>query len=299
MEKIPTPQQGKHKYTSIILWLFIIVYFLVNVVNRVFPESIPRIVYTTLCIFLPFFFAIIHGIRRYGIKNLLVFLIVCLVISNFYENLSIMTGFPFGDYYYSANLGPKIFLVPFLIGFAYFATGYLSWVLAEALIGAVNPILKKGNIFFVPLIAAFAMASWDFTFDPFSSTMNGDWVWLHGGGFFGVPFGNFLGWLFCVFTFYQIFGFYLSRQKQESFEKIAPQNKNFWYQAALFYAFTGIDNIFVLFTLKDSIVTDPAGRSWHTNDIYYSLALTTIFTMFFIALLSAIRIKENDKILTG
>lgn len=296
MDKTPAAVQGAHKYVSSILWLFIAVYLLVNVLNRVFPESIPRIVYTSLCIFLPFFFAIIHGTRRYGFKNLLVFLIVCLVISNFFENLSILTGFPFGHYYYSDNLGPKIFLVPFLIGFAYFATGYLAWILAQAMLGAVNPILKKGNIFFIPLIASFGMASWDFTFDPFSSTMNGDWVWLNGGGFFGVPFGNFLGWLFCVFTFYQMFGIYLSRQKKETFDKIAPQNKAFWYQAALFYALTGIDNIFVLFRLKDSIVKDPTGREWHTSDIFYSLALTTIFTMFFIGILSAIRIRQNEKI---
>ena len=46
-----------------------------------------------------------------------------------------MTGFPFGWYHYSDALGPKLFLVPLLIGPAYFGMGYLSWALARAILG--------------------------------------------------------------------------------------------------------------------------------------------------------------------
>src|SRR5437016_5291920 len=57
-------------------------------------------------------FALIHGAERYGWSCILVFVIICLLVSNASENLSILTGYPFGRYYYTDVLGPKLFLVP-------------------------------------------------------------------------------------------------------------------------------------------------------------------------------------------
>src|SRR5262245_5726171 len=50
----------------------------------------------------------------------LIFFVITFIVSNFYENLSILTGFPFGHYHYTETLGPKLFLVPLLIAPAYF-----------------------------------------------------------------------------------------------------------------------------------------------------------------------------------
>ena len=46
------------------------------------------------------------------------------------KNTSILTGFLFGHYHYTDALGPKLFMVPLLIGPAYFANGYVAWVIA-------------------------------------------------------------------------------------------------------------------------------------------------------------------------
>ena len=40
---------------------------------------------------------------------------IAFTVSNFYENLSLLTGFPFGHYHYTEALGPKLFLVPNLL----------------------------------------------------------------------------------------------------------------------------------------------------------------------------------------
>ena len=66
----------------------------------------------------------------------LIFFVITFIVSNFYENLSILTGFPFGHYHYTETLGPKLFLVPLLIAPAYFGCGYLAWSLAHVLVGA-------------------------------------------------------------------------------------------------------------------------------------------------------------------
>src|SRR5258708_1129573 len=82
-------------------------------------------------------FTLIHGAARYGWRGILGFVVICLLVSNASENLSILTGFPFGRYYYTDVLGPKLFLVPVIIGGAYAGAGYLSWIVAHVLIDNV------------------------------------------------------------------------------------------------------------------------------------------------------------------
>lgn len=289
----------KQKSVSAILWVLVTLYALLVIVTSIFPDSVTGIVYILLIVGIPFAFAIVHGKLRYGWKNILFFIISCLVISNIYENVGVMTGFPFGPYYYTGNLGPKIFLVPVSIGIAYCATGYLSWILAHVLLGNITSSLSKANVFFIPLISSFIMVSWDLSFDPSSSTIDNDWIWGKGGGYYGVPFSNFIGWFLCVFTFYQVFALYISRQSVAILDNVSVQNKSFWYQAALLYGFTGLNYILARFSAENKTVTDQAGKSWSTADIYDAIALAGIFTMLFTTVLSLIRIKENKKILSG
>lgn len=281
------------KSISSILWLIALLYAAVLLGSYIFPQVITRIIYILASVALPFIFTVIHGWSRYGMRNILFFIIVCLIVSNSFENLSIMTGFPFGNYHYSDNLGAKIFYVPYIIGFAYLAMGYLSWVVAQVLLGSYKPALHGLSIFFVPLIASFCMSSWDFTFDPDSSTINHDWIWENGGGYSGVPFSNFLGWLFCVFTFFQIFAFYISKRPQSEFNKI-PQSKSFWYQGIFFYSLYGVNAVLKRYFLENRSVTDQTGKTWFTGDIFDTIALASIFSMLFISILSFARVKQEE-----
>jgi uncharacterized membrane protein len=66
--------------------------------------------------------------------------------------------------------------------------------------------------FAVPIVAAFIMVGWDVCLDPGSSTIAHIWIWENGGGYFGVPLTNYLGWYLTVFTFLQLFALYLARR---------------------------------------------------------------------------------------
>lgn len=46
-------------------------------------------------------FTCIHGIKRYGAKNLFAYCVIAFCISVFLEAVSIHTGFPFGNYYHT------------------------------------------------------------------------------------------------------------------------------------------------------------------------------------------------------
>src|SRR5260370_28082552 len=162
--------------TRTILWVLAAAYAIALIANISFGLSIPIAVVLSISVA----FALIHGAVRYGWKGLAAFIAICLVVSNILENTSILTGFPFGHYHYTDALRPKLFLVPLLIGPAYFANGYLPLGLGNALIGDVRRKSRAFTTFSVPLIASFLMLLWHLSFDPQASTIQRLWIWEQG-----------------------------------------------------------------------------------------------------------------------
>lgn len=279
------------KLTSNILWALIAVYAFAVLLPPLFPklESPINAAINTAALSA---FALIHASVRYRVRDVAVFVVVCLVVSNIMENLSIMTGFPFGHYYYSDALGPKLFLVPLLIGPAYFGTGYVAWALANVFLDGADRRNDLLSVVGLPVIAAFLMASWDFCLDPTNATIGKQWIWQNGGGYFGVPYGNFIGWILTVYVFYQIFAVYLS--KQTTLPNVVT-DKTYWYQAACLLLIIALRFQADFFGLPNKSVTDATGRIWQTGDIYTTGALASIFTLIFASVLGFIKIARMEK----
>jgi uncharacterized membrane protein len=234
-------------------------------------------------------FVLMHGAQRYGWRPITVFILAGLLISNILENLSIQTGFPFGHYHYTG--GGKIFQVPWFIGPAYLATGYLAWIVATVLLGDVRRNSPWLTTIGTPLVAAFAMTAWDLALDPSASTINQNWIWENGGGFFGVPLVNFLGWTFTVYLFMQVFALYLRSRGPVA---AGPgQSTVSDLQAALLYAATSLSFFSTFFSGDRTTVTDAAGTTWKTGDIYETSVLLAVYGMVFIALLTLLRIAQQ------
>jgi len=241
-------------------------------------------------------FVLVHGAQRYGWRAIGVFVVAGLVISNILENLSIATGFPFGHYHYTGD--GKIFQVPWFIGPAYLATGYLAWVVATVLLDDVRRTSPWLTTIGTPVIGAFAMTAWDLALDPATSTIHQAWVWENGGGFFGVPLVNFLGWTFTVYLFMQVFALYLRRSGPLRAAQPGPATAGD-LQAVLLYAATTISFIAAFFTGQRTTVTDAVGTTWNTGDIYETSVLLTVYGMIFIALLALLRIGQRHTIAPG
>ncbi|MDX6241555.1 MAG: hypothetical protein QOG10_6379 [Kribbellaceae bacterium] len=241
-------------------------------------------------------FALLHGARRYGWRAIGVFVVAGLVISNILENVSIATGFPFGHYHYTG--GGKIFQVPWFIGPAYLATGYLAWIVATVLLGDVRRNSPWLTTIGTPVIGAFAMTAWDLALDPATSTIHHAWIWENGGGFFGVPLVNFLGWTFTVYLFMQVFALYL--RGRGPVPAAQPDRATAGdLQAVLLYAATTFSFFATFFTGARTTVTDAVGTTWHTGDIYETSVLLTVYGMCFIALLALLRIAQRRTIATA
>ena len=229
-------------------------------------------------------FTLVHGMKRYPWKGIAIFIVITLIVSGIMENLSILTGFPFGHYYYTDALGPRVTLVPILIFPSYIAFGYLAWVLSMVIVGRVH----RGSTIFttvaVPLVASFMMVAWDLSLDPIASTINQTWIWTQGGGYFGVPISNFLGWSLTVYIFFQLFALYVRKSGYTDPDPAIPITH--YLQIILVYMWTGVG--FVLnypFRPTNTQITDAVGHIWQTSDIYETTAISAIYTMIFISIL--------------
>jgi len=276
----------------IIGWIAIITFAAIRIILGISSEGFITQITPFILTFILFSFALFHGIKCYGTKDLLVFLCITFVVSWLYENISIITGFPFGHYYYTAALGPKLWRVPVYIMFAYFGVGYLSWILAHILLDKFDNKMKGADVFFIPFIAGFVMVLWDLCTDPNCSTIRKLWIWKDGGAFFGVPVTNFLGWYLCVYTIYQIFAFYLLIKKVH----IAPKtlvSKIFWVMPTLMYMAILLQFPFTAFFCNNIQIKSLDNHTWWTNDINGSLFMISLFTMFFISSLCLIKITKK------
>ncbi len=127
--------------------------------------------------------------------------------------LGTSTGFPFGKYYYTDFLGPKVFGVPEVVPLIWFVIAYLTFSIAR---NAFRTKQLLGNdLLRLALFAAFGAMAWDFLIDPMFSSY-GYWVWT--GQFLplpeldGIPLTNFVGWFVLVTLMLSIY-FSLSKSK--------------------------------------------------------------------------------------
>jgi uncharacterized membrane protein len=142
------------------------------------------------------------------------------VLSYLAELLGSTTGFPFGKYHYTEVLRPQIAGVPLLIPLAWMMMLPPAWAIAQIILSK-NPNLnhdpakehgasvhevpqRKTTEFpswdFVPLVvkhcllSALAFTAWDLFLDP-QMVGWGFWAWDKPGLYFGIPLGNYLGWI--------------------------------------------------------------------------------------------------------
>ena len=100
--------------SNTVIWLLVAGYFLWVLADSFFHPASTG-VSATVNVFFVIAIATLHGLQRYSSKEFLIFFVIAFIVSNLYENLSILTGFPFGHYHYTEALGPKLFLVPNLL----------------------------------------------------------------------------------------------------------------------------------------------------------------------------------------
>lgn len=109
------------------------------------------------------------------------------------EALGSATGFPFGAYHYTDALQPQLAGVPLLIPLAWLMMLAPAWAVGEAILSDRRERLGRWYALVHAGLAGLAFTAWDLYLDP-QMVARGLWVWDNPGGYFGIPWVNFLGW---------------------------------------------------------------------------------------------------------
>jgi uncharacterized membrane protein len=243
--------------------------------------------------------AFAHAVLCYGPRRALALFVICIVIAFIMENIGVSTGFPFGSYHFEVDAGlPSIGRIPIIVGPLWFGAGYFSWTVASILLdGADRQLDRPFNVVALPVVAAFVVTQWDLVMDAPNSTIAKVWIWHEGGGVFGVPLSNYLGWLLTSWLFFQAFAFYLRRAARPAPDR-EPGIK---LQSAgiLFYVSSGLTHLVPWMMGQAGEVVDAAGHAWRIHDIRETTVAILLLTMCFTALLAALRLYAGGRAQTS
>jgi uncharacterized membrane protein len=295
MERFAESVVKRQLFTTLALWTLIVVYASARFLQA-FPGRVPMLAMVALHVLPPLVFAFLHGAMLYGLRGILAFFALCVAIGGLIETFGVLTGFPFGHYYFTDVMGPKIFVVPIFLGLAYVGMGYLSWTLASAILGGLPNPLTGSRVVTLPLLAALVMVAWDLCMDPIWATVVRAWIWQQGGAYFGVPLSNFFGWYLTVYIIYQVFALYLRKRAIN----LGPLPSGYLQLAILFYGVSAAGNLLLLFPRPGlSQVTDATGKVWQVSSIVAASVFATIFTMGAFTVLAWTRLKSGGRMLAS
>ena len=157
-----------------------------------------------LLIIVAFSLAVVHARVSLGRARMLLLLVLTYVVSILFESVGVATGWVYGPYHYTDQLGPRFLgLVPYLIPLAWFMMIYPAQMIAE---GLLSDRLAAGwrGVWQMALMSAIVMTAWDMIMDPIMVRM-GFWVWEVEGAYLGVPLHNYAGWLVTTFTIFLLY----------------------------------------------------------------------------------------------
>jgi putative membrane protein len=125
--------------------------------------------------------------RWLGIKKALIFIVVLGIYALAIESMGLLTGFPYGDFFYNDLLGSRLFgVVPWTVAFA--------WTpLILATLAVVGRTIKS-KVWRIAAMAAL-LTLIDLVLDPGAVFLE-FWYFSAGGVYYNVPWTNFAGWLF-------------------------------------------------------------------------------------------------------
>jgi putative membrane protein len=139
--------------------------------------------------------SVVHATVSRGARTGAGVLLVTAATAVVFESVGLATGFPYGEYSYSDDLGPTLLGVPFLVPLAWLMMAWPSWLLARRLTRDVRAGRRRPARVGV---AAAVFAGWDVVLDP-QMVQAGYWTWAHPRpslpGIDTVPLTNLAGWL--------------------------------------------------------------------------------------------------------
>lgn len=213
-----------------IIWLIfylLILVIIIKVLGNIFGIQFEHKYswFRILFLGLPVIILFVHSFITLSLPRSLFFIFLAMASGTFFEYVGLRDGTFFGGNYVY-KLQSTLFNVPvsvILFWAVFIYTGYcltnsfLYWLKIK------KPNIKKNNIFlllFTILLDGYFVTAIDLFMDPIA-VKSSSWKWLESGEYFGVPIGNFIGWLIVTITVVGIFRIfeYCFPNKERTFNK--------------------------------------------------------------------------------
>ena len=234
---------------------------------------------------------IAFAVNLYRVRDVVAFAVICFVLSNLFENMSVIAGFPFGFFEHSTATGPRLFNIPLLATPTYMAMGFISWAVAVTVIDRRDRFAQTARPFTTAVVAGVIFSMWDLCNDPVFHTVNGAFVYRYPGPWFGVPLTNYGGWLLTTVAIYAAFAFEMRRRPtQRGVDVLRPK---ILLQAIAMYAAVAFAGIYRNYHGSARTAELSDGSVWRTADIFSSMSLITVFTMLFVVLLALMQLFQS------
>jgi putative membrane protein len=184
-------------------------------------ESLRRVTIASVVLF--FFASVTHALAHHGLRWALTLVVITAGGGLLAEAVGVRTGVPFGDYRYSASLGPQLLDVPVVVPLAWTMMAYPMFVAARRL-----------SRRWAPLIGAVGLAGWDVFLDP-QMVADRRWTWTDPSpslpGITDVPVTNYVGWLAVSVVLMGLLSLTLPRQRASERSETVPALLLFWTYA--------------------------------------------------------------------
>jgi putative membrane protein len=156
-------------------------------------------------------FAFTDAIINFGSRFSYLLCSITLVFAFLIEAAGQATSWPFGEYEYSATLGPQVLKVPLIVPLAWLMMSY-----------PVLLVARKTMHNWVFIYGGFGLMAWDLFLDPQMVAAN-RWTWnFKGAGIpleSNIPLSNAVGWLFSGMILMAILNKVLPKERRKKAER--------------------------------------------------------------------------------
>jgi len=144
---------------------------------------------------------LLFGIYAIGWQKTALFAAIATVLSATAELTGTATGWPFGGYEYTHQLGWQILgRVPYTVPLSWFYMGFAAYLVATKIAQpqpAFTAATRTRTVVAV-ILGAWLLTAWDLALDPAMASPQLNymhfWVWHETGPYYGMPLRNLAGW---------------------------------------------------------------------------------------------------------
>ena len=145
----------------------------------------------------------VSAVHLLGVPAALRFVAIAVPVGWFAEQMGASHGWFFGEYDYTAVLGPQLGDVPVVIPLMWFSLAYMGYVIANLIVARrpVDVATRPGDAVLLSFLAAMVVTAFDLGADPYFVFQLEAWVMVvKDGWWFGETIQGFFGWMFVAFV---------------------------------------------------------------------------------------------------